>query len=126
MLDFLEYINDANTALFKFADDGSIKITADTTAECLARLQAVLNALNTWALKCRMKINCLPNKTEVMCFGTAENDRSLIPQEFKLGSQKIKLVKNTKVLGITIDEELTFMEHSKDVYKKLITRWNLI
>ena len=126
MLDFLEYINDVNTALFKFADDGSIKITADTTAECLTRLQEVLNALNTWALKWRMKINCLPNKTEVMCFGTAENDRSLIPQEFKLGSQKIKLVKNTKVLGITIDEELTFTQHSQDVYKKLITRWNLI
>ena len=61
-----------------------------------------------------------------MCFGTAENDRSLIPSEFKLGTQKIKLVKNTKVLGVTLDEELSFRDHSKDVYKKLITRWNLI
>ena len=126
MLDFLEDINDDNTELYKFADDGTIKITADTTAECLINLQKVLDAVNSWASKWRMKINCLPNKTEVMCFSTAENDRSLVPQQFKLGNEKIKLVKNTKVLGITIDEELTFSDHSQDVYKKLITRWNLI
>lgn len=126
MLDFLEDINDDNTALYKFADDGTVKISAETTADCLIQLQKVLEALDTWASKWRMKINCLPNKTEVMCFGTAENDRSLIPAEYKLGSQKIKLVKNTKVLGITLDEQLTFTEHSKDVYKKLITRWNFI
>ena len=126
MLDFLEDINDDNTVLYKFADDGTVKISADTTADCLIQLQKVLEALDTWATKWRMKINCLPNKTEVMCFGTAENDRSLIPAEYKLGSQEIKLVKNTKVLGITLDEQLKFTEHSKDVYRKLITRWNFI
>ena len=126
MLDFLDDINDDNTELFKFADDGTLKITGDTTADCLNQLQNVLEAVNTWASRWRMKINCLPNKTEVLCFSTAENDRSLIPPEFQLGSQKIKLVKTTKVLGITLDEDLTFKEHSKDVYKKLITRWNLI
>ena len=126
MLDFLEGINDDSTVVYKFADDGSVKISADTTADCLIRLQKVLDALDTWAKKWRMIINCLPNKTELMCFGTAEKNKSLIPTEFKLGSQKIKLVKSTKVLGITLDEDLSFMEHSRDVYKKLITRWNLI
>ena len=126
MFDFLEDINDDNTVMYKFADDGSVKISADTTEDCLIQLQKVLDALNTWANKWRMIINCLPNKTEVMCFGTAEKDRSLIPSQFKLGDQYIKLVKSTKVLGITLDEDLTFLEHSIDVYKKLITRWNLI
>ena len=50
--------------------------------------------------------------------GTAEKDRSLIPIELMSGGQKIKLVKNTKVLGVKLYEELPFMEHSKDVYKK--------
>ena len=126
MLDFLEDLNDESTVLYKFADDGSVKISAHTTADCLIQLEKVLDALDKWAKKWRMIINCLPNKTEVMCFGTAENDRTLIPSEFKLGTQKIKLVKNTKVLGVTLDEELSFRDHSKDVYKKLITRWNLI
>ena len=126
MLDFLSDFNEANTNIYKFADDGSVKISGDTTAECLTRLEKVLDALNTWAKKWRMVINCQPNKTEVICFGTAENNRNLIPTEFKLGSQTIKLVKFTKVLGITIDEDLSFIEHSKQVYKKLTTRWNII
>ena len=126
MLDFLSDLNEDNTNIYKFADDGSVKISGDTTAECLAQLEKVLEALNTWAKKWRMVINCQPNKTEVICFGTAENNRNLIPTEFKLGSQTIKLVKHTKVLGITIDEDLSFIEHSKQVYKKLTTRWNMI
>ena len=126
MLDFLDELNNNNTTIYKFADDGSVKVTGNTTAECLLNLQKVLDKLHTWAMRWRMIINCQPNKTEVICFGTAENDRSLIPAEFSLGNQKIRLVKHTKVLGIILDEDLLFHEHSKDVYKKLITRWNLI
>ena len=126
MLDFREDLNDNSTTIYKFADDGSVKITGDTTAECLVNLQMVLDKLHTWAMRWQMIINCQPNKTEVICFGTAENDRSLIPPEFSLGNQKIKLAKHTKVLGIILDEDLLIHEHSKEVYKKLITRWNII
>ena len=126
MMDFLEHLNENDAALYKFADDGSVKISANTTPECLIQLNHILESLDKWAKKWRMVINCQPNKTEVMCFGTAEQNRSLIPTEFSLGNQKIKLVKQTKVLGITIDEELSFKQHSAETYKKLITRWNLI
>ena len=126
MMDFLEEMNDDNTVVYKFADDGTVKVSADTTEECLIQLQKVLDAVNKWAEKWRMVINCLPNKTEVMCFGTAENNRELIPKEFNLGDQKIKLVSQTKVLGVILDEDLSFVEQSKDVLKKLITRWNII
>ena len=126
MIDFLEEINDSNTVVYKFADDGTVKISADSTEECLIQLQKVLDAVHRWAAKWRMVINCLPNKTEVMCFGTAESNKELIPKEFKLGDQKIKLVSQTKVLGVILDEDLSFVEQSKDVYKKLTTRWNVI
>ena len=126
MMDFLEELNVDSTVVFKFADDGSVKITADTTEECLIQLQKILDAVNSWARKWRMVINCLPNKTEVICFGTAENNKNLVPKEFKLGDKKIKLVRSTKVLGIIIDEDLSFIEQSTDVYKKLTTRWNMI
>ena len=126
MMDFLEEINDDSTVVYKFADDGSIKISANTTQDCLLQLQNILDAVDKWAKRWRMVINCLPNKTEVMCFGTAENNRDLIPKEFSLGNKKIKLVSHTKVLGVIIDEKLSFIEHSKDVYNKLVTRWNMI
>ena len=126
MIDFLDDMDENIAALYKFADDGSVKISTNTTAECLVQLDHILESLDIWAKKWRMVINCQPNKTEVMCFGTAENNRSLIPTEYKLGNQKIKLVKQTKVLGIIIDEELSFKQHSEETYKKLITRWNII
>ena len=126
MMDFLEEINEEGIVLYKFADDGTVKISAETTEECLIQLQKVLDAVNKWAKKWRMVINCQPDKTEVMCYGTAEKDKNLIPQEFDLGDQKIKLVSHTKVLGVILDENLSFEEHSKDVYKKLTTRWNMI
>ena len=126
MMDFLEELNEDSTVVYKFADDGSVKITADTTEDCLIKLQEVLDALHNWARKWRMVINCLPNKTEVICFGTAEKNKNLIPNEFKLGDKKIKLVTNTKVLGVILDEDLSFIEQSKDVYKRLTTRWNTI
>ena len=126
MMDFLEEMNNDSTVVYKFADDGTVKVSADTTEECLIQLDKVLDAVNKWAKKWRMVINCLPNKTEVICFGTAENNRELIPKEFNLGNQKIKLVSQTKVLGVILDQDLSFIEQSKDVYNKLITRWNII
>ena len=126
MLDFLEDLNEDYAKLYKFADDGTVKISADTTSECLNQLQKVLDSLDEWAKKWRMVINCQPNKTEVVCFGTAENDETLIPKVFTLGDQTIKLVQQTKVLGIIIDNKLLFIEHSKEMYRKLTTRWNMI
>ena len=97
MMDFLEDLDPNCGELYKFADDGTVKITADTSAECLTKLQHVLESLDKWAKKWRMVINCQPNKTEVICFGTAENNKTLIPAEFSLGNEKIKLVTLTKV-----------------------------
>ena len=126
MLDFLQDLNEDYAKLYKFADDGTVKISADTTDECLDQLQKVLDSLDEWAKKWRMVINCQPNKTEVVCFGTAENDKTLIPKEFVLGDQTINLVQKTKVLGIVIDENLLFLDHSKEMYNKLTIRWNMI
>ena len=39
-----------------------------------------------------MIINCDPEKTELIGFGTAENDETLLPMSFHLSSNKIKFV----------------------------------
>ena len=69
--------------LLKFADDGTIKISTNSTEECLTKTGIVLNDIYSWVRKWRLKINCQVNKTEVICFGTAENDKSKIPKTFK-------------------------------------------
>ena len=70
-----------------------------------------------------MKVNCDRNKTEVVCFNTSENDRDLIPRSFQLGDKEIYRVAATRVLGLTIDEDLTFKPHSQLVLKSLHAIW---
>ena len=110
----------------KFADDGTIKVAEITTPKCLQSLEKVLTVIENWSAKWRMVVNCSRDKTEVICFHTAENNKDLIPTTFKLAGKEIKLVSKTKVLGLTVDEDLNYREHSKDVYHRLLTRWVLI
>ena len=121
-----ELTNRGDISILKFADDGTIRVTSNSTPACLETLQYILTTVNLWTYKWRMVINCQPNKTEVIGFSTAEGDRSLIPDTFKLGEATINRVPQTKVLGLVLDENLSFTEHSKEVYKKLVRLWAMI
>ena len=126
-MDLLQEVSGGeNVMSIKFADDGTIKASGTSTDECLITVQFILSALNKWAYKWRMIINCDPNKTELICFNTAEGEVNLVPKEFRLGDKVVRRVKQTKVLGLIIDEKLTFQQHSDYVYQKLILKWVLI
>ena len=112
--------------IYKFADDGTIKVTGSSTKECLENMDLVVKSVENWVRKNRMIINCQPDKTEMICFSTAENDKTLVPTTFQICGNEIKLVKHTKALGLVIDEDLNFVEHGKAVYKKLAKKWGTI
>ena len=59
--------------VFKFADDGTLKATGDTTPACLETLSEILETVHAWSRKWRMVINCNRNKSEVIAFATAES-----------------------------------------------------
>ena len=127
LMDLAEELKNRNDVeIFKFADDGTIKASADTTPSCLETFDEILTAVHRWSYKWRMVINCNPNKSEVVCFGTAEKNPDLVPKTFKIGDKEVKRVPHTKVLGLVIDENLTYMEHAKQVYKRLIKKWAMI
>ena len=108
---------------FKFADDGTIRVTGKTTEECLKNLEAVCDAIYKWTTHWRMIINCDPDKTELICFGTNDNDPSAIPNGVKLGRNTIAFVDKTKVLGLTMDKKLSYVDHGKQMYRKILSRW---
>ena len=127
LMDLTSELNDkGNVEAYKFADDGSIKASAMTTEACLKTFDEILVAIHKWAYRWRMVINCDKNKSEVIAFSTAENNPHLVPETFKLGTKDIHKVSKTKVLGLTMDENLSYMEHSKEVHKKLIKKWAII
>ena len=84
-----------NVDVFKFADDGTLKATGDTTPACLETLSEILETVHAWSRKWRMVINCNRNKSEVIAFTTAENDRNLVPKTIKIGDKEIKRVSKT-------------------------------
>ena len=127
VMDFVLDLNDNPCfQVLKFADDGTIKISGEDSPTCIANLEVALESLKKWSHKWRLKINCEKNKTEVVCFHTAENDKSLIPDTFKLGDKDILRVPETKVLGVVIDEGLTYQTHTEILHKNLLGRWATI
>ena len=107
---------------FKFADDGSAKVTRETLEECLYYMNLVLGSINEWTSRWRMVINCNVNKTEViLCFHSYSPQ--LVPTSFTLGDKTIQVTDNSKVLGVILDKNLTYKEHSSYVYNKLVYKW---
>ena len=60
----------SNVETFKFADDGTIKATGETTPACLETFNEILETVHKWSRKWRMVINCNRNKSEVIAFAT--------------------------------------------------------
>ena len=56
-----------------------------------------------------MVINCDVNKTEYICFNRVKDDNTPIPSELQFGHKEIKLVTETKVLGLLIDDKLSLL-----------------
>ena len=126
---FRFYINDMdkdltekpNIDVYKFADDGTVKVIGETMEKCLKQMAHVCASLSRWTATWRMVINCQQNKTEIMCFSNPGQET--VPKEFKMGSAKILSTEKTKVLGVIIDEKLRFKLHTEKVYNKLIGKW---
>ena len=121
-----EITNNPSTSVYKFADDGTVKISAQNSQTCIQILDHVLDLLITWTGKWRMKINTDKDKTEVICFNTSEGNREIIPKSFRLGDNEILKVKETKVLGLIMDEDLSYISHSKLVLQSLHQRWAIL
>ena len=91
------------TDFYKFADDGTAKVSGVTLQYSLSTMQSVLDEIHKWTKKWRMVINCQKNKTEIICFNSPEGKP---PQSFKLGEDEIHTVTSSKVLGVILDNEM--------------------
>ena len=97
----------------KFADDGT---NWKQDKDPLVAVQAVGRKAANWKQWCRkwnMTINF--TKTEGTVF-SLEQDLPIF--SFKIGEETIGYNPTPKILGITLDEKLTFMEHLQNTEKK--------
>ena len=110
------YLND----LFMFVTDCKICNYADDTTiyVCDGNHENVINKLETetlliseWCRNNYMKLN--DDKCHLMIFGEKSNDLSI-----KIGSTTITESREEKLLGVTLDKQLSFKTHVQSLCKK--------
>ena len=120
---FLIFINDmifefeeGKCALF--ADDTTIRCSGQTYVLCWQEMQLDVHNLQSWCRHNRLMVNW--EKTFAMVIGDARYLKNIvIPDDCEFGSDRVKLVRHFKLLGVIIDETLSFKLHIDQVCKKV-------
>ena len=124
---FLIYINDLLYALKRakatmYADDTVISFSSDSTEEIDAVVNAELDSLEKWLQGNKLSLNIV--KTQAMIIGLSQELRKIytptvqIPH-FRVNGNDIDLVKETKYLGLMIDDNLKWESNVKYTQKKI-------
>ena len=99
---------------FKYADDGSIAITHTDPHICNILAQEVCSLLSRWCKQWRLVVNCDKDKTECLIIKPykfkIDQYNSIVP--LFVGQKQICYTDNTVVLGLKIDDKLTFEKHA--------------
>ena len=116
-----------NLSCFKFADDGTMMITDDKLERCYLLMQQLCDSLSRWCTENKLVVNCGVNKTEAIIMKTGnESSEDYDPPELKINSRTIRYVRSTKVLGLILDDELSFRQHAEKKLKECNKKWGLI
>ena len=107
---FLMYINDLPNCLRKstasmFADDTNLTTSGSSIADVQSNLNEDSEHIHEWLLTNKLALN--KEKTEYMIVGSRQRLNNINNDlELKLGRSRMKRVKETKTLGIIVDDQL--------------------
>ena len=110
------YINDMlylmeDAEVCNYADDTTIYVVCDKIDDVVRRLEDGVAAILNWFPNNYMKLN--EEKCHAMVFGGIHDDIRV-----KIGTSVIKETKEQMLLGINIDNKLTFKSHVETLCKK--------
>ena len=122
---FLIYINDLLNCsdigkFILFADDTNIFVCGSSREQVVGKANEILTSVSSYMHANRLHINM--NKSCYMHFrpkGTCSTDQNDIITSVKINDYEIKEVEETKFLGITIDNNLSWSPHLISLAKKL-------
>jgi hypothetical protein len=118
---FLFYINDLpqitndNSKIVLFADDTSIIITNPNPTNLENSVNKIFQHINEWFSTNLLQLNL--DKTHYMQF--VNKNSSLIDFSIMHGNKKIANICNTKFLGLTLDNTLSWKTHIDTIIPKL-------
>lgn len=120
---FLTYINDLPNCLDftspgMYADDTQITASAETVDELEDILNSDVKNLHTWL--CANKLTANATKTEFITIASSYRLKQFIAvPKIRLGNKPIKQVTKAKLLGVIVDEKLSWDDH---VHEKVIPK----
>lgn len=125
---FILYINDIVKVLKfckskLFADDACIYISGKNCEEIIWKLNDDLERINTWLNLNKLKINI--EKTVFMFLSNKVN-KSENNINVKINNEQLTQVKETKYLGIIIDDQLNFKSNYNYIIKKISKKINFL
>jgi len=120
---FSIYINDLplcidNSMITLFADDSTIYKSEGIgeTERLKMSLEKDLTNINNWLIKNRVKLNV--GKTQCMLIGKKNSVKYCENFEISINGTSVVKVKSLKILGVIIDQHLSFHEQSDKVLSK--------
>ena len=121
---FLLFINDIplytkNVYTDLYADDTTLYDIQSSQDTIELNLQSALQQLNIWCKGNGMLLNSA--KTKVMLITTNQKRQRLTTDKLKLlyNNESLQMVCSDKILGVLVDNNLTWSEHIKQVTKKI-------
>ena len=121
---FLLYINDLPQCLYKakprlFADDTNLIAFGDSITDLEAAVNSDLENLRKWLIANKLSLNVA--KTEFMIIGSKQLIKSIsnLQLNVKIENETVKQVYESKTLGVTIDQHLSWKSNTENICKKI-------
>ena len=105
-----------------FADDTTIYCVAENGDQAIYKLNKALKELYSWCLSNRLTPH--PKKSEVMLLSKTNTVGPTPP--VIIGGCLVKLVNKSRLLGVTVDDRLTWSPHLSEVKKSFTNKLNIL
>ena len=115
-LRFIKYEAIPNTDIRLFADDTNVFVHGKHIDSVVAEANAVLLKLNNWFIA--NKLNLSVDKTYFSVFGCKNVNTPIV--HIHTNNHSLKCVQSCKYFGVIIDDELTWKEHTENLYNILL------
>lgn len=108
----------SNTRIQAYADDICIVGYGNSYEEAAKSIQSVMNQIEKWAIYCKLQVS--PEKSSLIAFSKQKATKDFT---VKLCGREIQEVYSTRVLGLEIDKNLTWIPHFNKQAKKISTMY---
>ena len=92
-----------------YVDDFLMSFRAKNTITCEPQIQCCLNKIEKWCIENGFKFS----QSKTVCVHFHKKRGTLPEPDLKLNGSKVKVVKETKFLGVIFDQKLSFIPHMK-------------